>query len=120
MTPTSPAPAPGRRGEEQQLTGMLTEVCVPTVERRYVVTTCSVNVKVRRFAGHVSHLLQSWTTGLDPAGVAHGLRHVHHEGASVDVLPSKQHLHLGGVGAHRSQGRKLSATTCCTSTEHAQ
>lgn len=120
MTPTSPAPAPGRQMEEQQLTGTLTDACVPAVEHRYAVTTCSVNVKVCRFAGHISHLLQSWTAGLDPAGVAHGLRHVHHERASIDVLPSKQHLHLGGGRAHRSHGRKLSVTTCCTSSEHAQ
>lgn len=63
--------------------------------------TCSVNVKVRRLVGHVSCLLQSRPAGLNSARVAHGLRNVHHEGTSVDVLPSKQHLHLGGTAAHR-------------------
>lgn len=65
------------------------------------VITCSVNVKVCRFVGHVSHLLQSWSAGLNSGRVAHGLRNVHHEGTSVDVLAGKQHLHLGEAVTHR-------------------
>ena len=62
--------------------------------------TCSVNVKVCRFVGHISRLLQSRPAGLNSGRVTHGLRNIHHEGTSVNVLPSKQHLHLRGAGTH--------------------
>lgn len=56
--------------------------------------TCSVNVEVRGFVGDVADRLQSWSAGLDSGRVAHRLGDVDHEGTSVDVLSSKQHLQL--------------------------
>lgn len=74
------------------------------VTQNYIVSvwvlTCSVNVKVCWFVGHVSRLLQSRPAGLNSGRITHGLRNIHHEGTPVDVLPSKQHLHLRGAGTH--------------------
>lgn len=57
--------------------------------------TCSVDIEVSGFVGHIAHWFQAWTTCLHLAGVSHSFGHVHKEGAVVNVLPSKQHLHLG-------------------------
>lgn len=57
--------------------------------------TCCVDIKVSGFVGHVSCQLKTRSAGLDSTRVAHCLGDIHSEGTPLDVLPGKQHLHLG-------------------------
>lgn len=56
--------------------------------------TCCVDVKIRGFIGHIAHRFQTWPTGLHLVRISQCFRHIYQERASVNVLSSKQHLHL--------------------------
>lgn len=58
-----------------------------------ILTSC-VDVKVGGLVRHVACRLQTWSPGVDFAGVAHRLRYIHCVGALVNVLTSKQHFYL--------------------------
>lgn len=57
--------------------------------------TCSVDVEVSGFVGHVSHGLQAWSTSRHLAGVPKRHPHIDFEGAPVNILPRKEDSDLG-------------------------
>lgn len=59
-----------------------------------VLLTCSVDVKISRLIGHIAHWLQTWTSSLNLFGITKSLCHIHHEGALINVLTSKEYFHL--------------------------
>lgn len=56
--------------------------------------TCCVDVKICGFIGHIAHRFQTWPTGLHLVWISQCFRHIYQERAPVNVLSSKQHLHL--------------------------
>lgn len=58
-----------------------------------ILTSC-VDVKVGGFVSHIACSIQTWSPGMDFAGVAHILRYIHCVRALVNILTSKQHFHL--------------------------
>lgn len=59
----------------------------------FILTGC-VDVKVSGLVSHIACRLQTWSPGMDFAGVAHSLRYIYCVGAFVNVLTSKQHFDL--------------------------
>lgn len=58
-------------------------------------STSCVDIKVCGLVGNVACRLKSWALGSDLAGVSLSHSHIHLKWTLGDVLPCKQHCHLG-------------------------
>lgn len=58
------------------------------------VSTCSVDVEVSRFTGHIANRFQTWATGLYLVWITKSFGHIYKKGALIYVLSSKQNLYL--------------------------
>lgn len=88
-----------------KLTASLSSDHIPvvcTVVEVSVLLTSCVDVKVGGFVSHIARRIQTWSPGMDFAGVAHIPRHIHSVGALVNVLTCKQHFHLKRKKARQS------------------